>query len=115
GSYGVLSHLAHDCDTGGGKANLSVAGCRALLPDDLDEHALTTKAIELAIEDLLPRAEIQPASRDGDDHFAPHDGPLQMGVRIVLVPIVLVLAVRFLWREMLEPFLKIAVQPALVV
>jgi hypothetical protein len=36
-----------------------------LLPDDLDEHALGPVAVELAVEDLLPRTHSETGSGRG--------------------------------------------------
>ena len=54
-----------------------------LVSDDFHERAFSAAAIELAIEDLFPRAEIEFAFGNGDDDFAAHDLPLQMGVGVV--------------------------------
>src|SRR5262245_760047 len=51
-----------------------------LLPDDLDQHPLGPVAVELAVEDLLPRPEVQLTLGNGDDDFAAHDLPLQVGI-----------------------------------
>src|SRR5687768_4947704 len=42
------------------------------LPDHLDQDALGTVAVELSVEDLLPRTEVELAVGDGDHRFAPH-------------------------------------------
>jgi HTH-type transcriptional regulator/antitoxin HigA len=47
------------------------------LPDDLHEYALRPVAVELAVEDLLPRPEIQLALGNCHDDFSAHDLPLQ--------------------------------------
>ena len=46
---------------------------RWLLSNDLDENALSAAAIELAVKDLFPRAEIETAFGDRDHNLAPHD------------------------------------------
>jgi len=48
----------------------------ALLTNDLDQHTLRPAAIELTIEDLLPRTEIKLPIRNGNHHFPTHDLPL---------------------------------------
>src|SRR5262249_47558919 len=63
----------------------------ALSPDRLDQAALGPAPIELAVEDLLPRAEIELALGDRHHHFAAHDLSLVVGVGVILArPIVLV-------------------------
>ena len=59
----------------------------ALLSDDLYEHALRPPPVKFSVEDLLPWPEVQTPFRDGDDHFAPHDLALVMGVaaNVVLI------------------------------
>ena len=57
---------------------------RGLLADDLHQHALRPAAVEFAVENLLPRAEVELAVGDGDHDFAAHDLPLQVGVGVVL-------------------------------
>ena len=59
-----------------------------LLPDDLDEHALRAPAVELAVEDLLPRPEVELAVGDGHDHLAAHDLALDVRVGVVLAGVV---------------------------
>jgi hypothetical protein len=50
------------------------------LPDDLNQHLLVSIAVEFAIEDLLPRAEVEATAGDGEDDLAAHDLSLQIGV-----------------------------------
>src|SRR5579871_5007247 len=50
---------------GSSSSSLSEGGNGGLLADDLDEHPLVASAVELAVEDLLPRAEVEPALRHG--------------------------------------------------
>src|SRR5688572_5381665 len=63
------------------------------LADDLDEDALRPPAVELAVENLLPRAEVETAIRDGDDDLAAHDLPLVVRVAVVLAGAVVVVLV----------------------
>ena len=65
-----------------------------LLPNDLDQHPLAPAAVELAVEDLLPRAEVELALGDGHDDLAAHDLPLQVGVGVVLAGAVVVVVLR---------------------
>src|SRR5581483_4565966 len=86
------------------------------LADHLDQHALSPAAVELAVEDLLPRAEVELAARDRDDDLAPHDLPLQVGVGVVLAGVVVaVLLGRSVRGEALEPALVVLVEARLVV
>src|SRR5205807_470586 len=65
-----------------------------LLPDDLDQHPLGPVAVELAVEDLLPRPEIEFPLRDRHDDLPAHDLPLQVRVGVVLPGAVVVVDVR---------------------
>src|SRR5439155_11681185 len=49
-----------------------------LLSDHLDQHALLAPAIELAVEDLLPRPEIELAPGHRHHHLAPHHLALEV-------------------------------------
>src|ERR1700730_2006113 len=63
----------------------SLTGARpmiGLLPNHLHEHLLRPAAVEFAVKDLLPGAEVELAGGDGDDDFAAHDLPLEMGVGV---------------------------------
>lgn len=61
------------------------------LADDFDEDAFSSAAVELAIENLFPRSEIQFAFRNRDDDFASHDLAFQMGVGVIFAsPVVLI-------------------------
>ena len=40
------------------------------LPEDLDQYPLPPAAVELAVEDLLPGAEVEPAVRDRHHHLS---------------------------------------------
>jgi hypothetical protein len=55
-----------------------------IIPDDFHEHALAAVAVEFAVENLFPRAEVQFALRDGHDDFAAHDLAFQVRVGVVL-------------------------------
>src|SRR4029077_9221775 len=101
-------------------AHLSTVNCRlatASLPDDLDEHALLAPAIELAVEDLLPRTEVERAAGDGDDDLAAHDLALVVRVAVVFAGAIVVIAfrTRVEGRELLEPAGIVLVQARLVV
>lgn len=74
-------------------------------------------AIELAIEDLFPRPEIELALGDRDNHFAAHDLPLEVCVRVVFAcaVVVVVVRVRIEGRERFKPLTKIVMKPMFVV
>ena len=86
------------------------------LPNDLDQHALSAAAVEFAVEDLFPRAEIEFAFGDGDDDFAAHDLAFQVGVGVVFAGAVVVVgAGRRVRREFFQPDLVVVMKAALVV
>ena len=87
-----------------------------LLSDDLYEHSLFTPAVEFAVEDLLPRAEIEFTRGYGDNHFATHHLPLYVGIGVVLASAVMMVLINGLVRrESLEPDFVIVMQAALVI
>jgi hypothetical protein len=63
-----------------------------LLPNHLDQYPLSSPPIELAVEDLLPRAEVEAAVRDRYYDLAAHDLAFQVRVGVVfsrsVVPVV---------------------------
>ncbi len=71
---------------------------------------LASLPIELAVEDLLAGAEVQPAFGDGND-LAPHDLPLDVRIGIVFAGIVVsVLARRLMWRDLFQPAIVVLVK-----
>ena len=54
-------------------------------PDDFHQDPFITHLIKLAVEDLLPRTEVEFTLCDGHDHLTPHHGSFQMSVSIVLI------------------------------
>ena len=72
---------------------LAASSYQGTFADDLDEDTLVAAAIELAVENLLPGAEVELAFRDGDDNFAAHDLPFEMCVGVVFESVVFVLGV----------------------
>lgn len=85
------------------------------LPNDLDQRALTAQAVEFAVEDLFPRAEIEFALRDRDHDLAAHDGALEVGVGIVFRTVVFVLGVGLFRCELFQPDFEILMQAGLIV
>jgi len=57
----------------------------ASFPDDFDQYPFSPAPVKLAVKDLFPRAEVQPAVRDGDHYFPSHDLALEVGVPVVLL------------------------------
>jgi hypothetical protein len=65
-----------------------------LFPDYLDQHSLFSSAVEFAVENLFPRAEIQFAFGDRNDNFAAHDLTLQVRIGVVFAGAVVSIGVR---------------------
>src|SRR5689334_21701084 len=88
-----------------------------LLADDLDQDLLVALAVELAVEDLLPRAEIELALRDRADDLAAHELALEVRVRVVLAGAVVGVGgrARVVRGELLEPLREVLVEARLVV
>jgi hypothetical protein len=81
-----------------------------IAPNDLHQHVLAPYPVELAIEDLLPGTEIQPAVRHRYHHLAPHHLTLEVGICVVLAgSVVPVLTRRLVRGEALQPGLVIVV------
>src|SRR3954452_14598775 len=55
-----------------------------LLPQHLDDQPLRPAAVELGVEDLLPRAEVEAALGDRDDRLVVDEQVLEVGVAVVL-------------------------------
>jgi hypothetical protein len=90
-------------------------GCSSV-SNDLDEDPLLSSAVEFAVEELFPRAEIQFAGRDRDHDFAAHDLTLQMRVGVIFAGAIVVVGrggrVR---RQFLQPNLVIVVQTGFII
>ncbi len=84
-------------------------------PNDLHQHPLAAAAVELAVEDLLPGAEIEPAIGDGHHHLPAHDLPFQVGVGVVLPDVVAVLRHRGMGGQSLQPEVIVVVQARFIV
>src|SRR5262245_14930575 len=88
----------------------------ASLADDFHQDPLSPPAVELAVEDLFPRAEVELARGDRDDRLPAEELALQMRVRVVLARVVVAPPRRRLVRaEALEQRPEVLVQAALVV
>ena len=68
--YPVTSDVFHAHQGG---HNGTVASAGELLSYDFYKHSLASAAVEFAVEDLLPRAEVEFACGDGDDYFPAHE------------------------------------------
>ena len=64
--------------------NKLTEGFEASLAYDLDQHPFTSSPVKLAVEDLLPRAEVELPARDSDHHLPPHHLALEVRVPVVL-------------------------------
>lgn len=86
---------------------------QVLLPNNLHQNPPSPARSELAVEDLLPGAKIELALGDGDDQIAAHDLALHVGVGVVFAgAVMVVLGGRCVWRQLLQPQVIVAVQPA---
>jgi hypothetical protein len=72
-------------------------------------------AVEFAVEDLFPGAEVEFSAGNGDDRFPAHDLPLQVGVGVDFAGVVAVGGDRFVGGEFFKPLVKILVQARFVV
>ena len=81
-----------------------------LFSDDFDEDAFFSFAVEFAVEDLLPGAEVESAVGYGDDDFAAHNGAFEVRIGVVFGGVVAILRVWFFGGEFLQPGLKILMQ-----
>jgi len=86
----------------------------ALLPHRLHDHALAPLPVELGVEDLLPRPEVQLAGGDRHDDLVVHEDRLQVRVAVVLAGAV-VLVIGTLGREVLQPLPDVFPKPGLVI
>src|SRR5574341_2188657 len=86
GTAGRITTAAGPPSRAGNLANLG--------SNHLDEHALLPPPVELPVEDLLPRAKIEPASGDRHHHFPSHHLALQVRVGVVLAGVVVAVLIR---------------------
>ncbi len=88
-----------------------------LLADHFDQNPLVAASVELAVEYLLPGAEVELPIGDRDDDFPPHHLPLQVGVGVVLACAVVPVNrwVGIERGEVLEPDVEIVVQARFIV
>ena len=78
-----------------------------LFANHLHQHALGPAAVEFAVEDLFPGAEIELALGDRDDDLAAHDLAFHVGIGIVFARAVVLVALgrRIERGQSLEPLL----------
>src|SRR5258708_7571940 len=88
-------------------------GIRHLLgPHDLHDDTLLPLAVELGVEALLPRTEIERAAGDRQHPLVPHERPFQVRVGIVLARLVMRVG-QARGGQLLEPRLEILDQAVL--
>ena len=86
------------------------------LADDFHQHPLSSPAVELAVEDLLPRPEVERAFGNGHHDLTAHDLALEMRVGVVLAgAVVIVLRGRLVRGELLEPDVVVVQEAVLAV
>ena len=86
-----------------------------LFSDDFDENPLSSFAVELAIKNLLPWAEIELPFCNSDYDFSPHHLTLQMGIGIILPDIMAILFNRLVGSKLLKPDLEIMMQTLFII
>ena len=79
-----------------------------LFADDLNKDPLIPPSIELPIKNLLPWTEIEPPLCDGYNDLSPHNGALEVCIRIVFRTIVAVLTVWLFWCQPFQPCFKVS-------
>jgi hypothetical protein len=82
-----------------------------LLADRLEDDALAAPAVELGVEDLLPRSQVELAVSDEQDDLVCPQLALQVCIGVVFSIVVPVLVGRLVRRELLEPIIEILDQP----
>ncbi len=105
---------------GSGPGTARLAGIyenNVLLADDFYKYAFLPPAVEFAVKDLLPRAEVELAVGDGNHDLAAHDLALVMGIGVVFAGAVVVVSFgrRIERREFLEPLLVIMQKTRLII
>src|SRR5688572_27809941 len=85
-----------------------------LLTHHLHHHALLPLAVELGVEHLFPRPEIELAGGDRQHHLMPHERALEMGIGIVFASLMM-LVVEPRRRQLLQPDLEVVNEAVLPV
>jgi hypothetical protein len=87
--------------------------CR-LFTNDLYQHPFTSVPVKFTIENLFPGPEVQFAFGNGDNHFAAHDLPFQMGIGVVLAgEVVAIIFSGRVGSKLFQPYLVIMEQAIL--
>ncbi len=87
-----------------------------LIPDQLHQYPFAPAPIELPIENLLPRAEIETALGNCDNNFSPHDLTFQVRIAVILAGLIVAVATqRRMGREFLKPPSEILMESALII
>jgi hypothetical protein len=86
-----------------------------LFADDFYEGAFFSFSVELAVEDLLPGAEIKPAISYGYDYLSAYYGAFQMSIGVVFSVVVVVLRIGFFRGQFFQPNFKVVVQAGFVI
>ena len=68
---------------------------RGSLADDFDQDSFLSPSVELAVEDLLPGAEVEFAAGHGNNDLPTHDLTFHVRVGIVFSHVVAILGHRF--------------------
>src|SRR5581483_10510560 len=87
---------------------------RRSLADHLDENPLSAPPVKLAVKNLLPGSEVQPAVRDGDHHFPSHHLAFDVRITVVLAGLIVAIA-GALRRQFFQKLVVVFEQPRLVV
>ena len=61
-------------------------------PDDFDQDPFSPPPVELPVENLLPRTEIEFSIGHGHHNLSSHDQPFQVGIAILFTHIVTILS-----------------------
>jgi hypothetical protein len=86
-----------------------------LLTNNLHQHALAPHAIELPVEDLFPRTEVQFPIRHRNNHLTSHYLALEMRVGVVLAgAVVPVITNGVMGSESFQPGLVVVMEAAFV-
>lgn len=88
-----------------------------LLPNNLHQDSLSTFAVELVVEDVLPRPQMEFAVGDCDDNFTAHDLALVVSICIVFARAIVVVALRGRIKrgQFFQPLVIVAMQPRFIV
>ena len=86
-----------------------------LFADDFHQHAFAAAPVKLAVKNLFPGPEIEPAPGYGHHYLPAHDLPLQMGIGVILADVVAIPGDRGVGGQVFQPDLVVVMQPGLIV